>query len=274
MINIINNTLVKMIVRSILILTITYIVNIIIERAFNKDKVKDIIHLKFFKNILKAIVWIVGLSSIASQFSTFSKLANTILAGSGILTVVIGLAAQESFANVISGLFISVFKPFNIGDRIQLVGDDTTGYVEDITLRHTVIRTIMNYREIIPNSIMNSSKIINTTYSKGASYQIRITIAYEDKDKRYKAKEILEEIVTNHPLFYDIRSEEDKENGRLPVEALCTAFESSGIQFTILMWTESIMDNQKACSDCRLAILDRFEKEGIEIPYDKIRIIN
>lgn len=260
-------------VKSLIIILGVLITNKVITKAFNSDKVNHYIHMAFIKNILKAIVWVIGITSIASQFSTLSKVANTILAGSGIIAAIIGLAAQESFANIFSGLFISIFKPFDIGDRIKIVGDDTAGFVEDITLRHTVIRTYMNVRLIIPNSTMGSAKIENSTYSKGACYPIDVSIAYENKDKRYKALEIMEEIVINHPLFYDNRTDEQKEKGMKPVEATCTTFGDSGITLRILMWTESVIDNNKACSECRLKILDRFEEEGIEIPYNKLQIL-
>ena len=39
------------------------------------------------------------------------------------------------------------------------------------------------------------------------------------------------------------------------------------------MWTEEFLDNAKACSECRMRILDRFEEEGIEIPYSKVQLV-
>lgn len=261
-------------IKTIIILIITYVIVKVISKLFGKLQINNKIHIKFLKNILIAVVWIVAITSIASQFTVFSSLAKTILAGSGILAAILGLAAQESFANIISGIMISLFKPFDIGDRIKIVGDDTAGFVEDITLRHTVIRTYMNVRIIIPNSTMGAAKIENSTYSKGACYPITVTIAYEDKDKRHRALEIMEEIVTQHPLFYDNRTEEQKKEGRKPVEATCISLGESGIDLRILMWTENVVDNNKACSDCRMEILDRFEEENIEIPYNKLVIIS
>lgn len=260
--------------RTVVILIITYVIVKVIGKLFNKQQLSGKIHMKFLKNIIIAIVWMISLTSIASQFTVFSSLAKTVLAGSGILAAILGLAAQESFANIISGIMISVFRPFDIGDRIKIVGDDTAGFVEDITLRHTVIRTYMNVRLIIPNSTMGSAKIENSTYSKGACYPIDVTIAYEDRDKRYRALEIMEEIVTQHPLFYDNRTDEQKLNGDKLVNATCVSLGESGIDLRVLMWTENVIDNNKACSDCRLKILDRFEEENIEIPYNKLVIID
>lgn len=268
-----NSNLFAIGIKSIVTLTLAFILVKLISKLFKNNKSTDLIHIKFIKNILVAFIWVCAIATIASQFAGFNKLANTILAGSGILAAIIGLAAQESFANIFSGLFISMFKPFNIGDRIRIVGDDTAGFVEDINLRHTVIRTYTNVRIIIPNSIMGSAKIENSTYTKGASYPIELDVAYECKDKRYRALEIMEEVVTSHEKFYDNRTLEQIKQGVKPVTALCTEFGESGIHLKILMWTEEFGDNALACSECRMRILDKFEEEGIEIPYNKIQLV-
>lgn len=272
--NLFEITWVSILVRTLVTLFLTGIAVKVIGKIFEKQQISNKIHIKFLKNILIAVVWIMAITSIASQFDALSGIANTILAGSGIIAAVLGLAAQESFANIFSGLLISIFKPFDIGDRIKIVGDDTAGFVEDITLRHTVIRTYMNVRIIIPNSTMGSAKLENSTYSKGACYPIDVTIAYEDKEKRHRALEIMEEVVTQHPLFYDNRTDEQKKENKKPVEATCISLGESGVDLRILMWTENVVDNNKACSDCRIEILDRFEEEGIEIPYNKLVVIN
>lgn len=260
--------------RTIIILAVTIVIAKIIAKVLGQEQLCNKIHIKFLKSMLIVVIWTIAITSIASQFEALSGVANTVLAGSGIVAVVLGLAAQESFANIFSGILISIFKPFDIGDRVKIVGDDTAGFVEDITLRHTVIRTYMNVRIIIPNSTMGSAKIENSTYSKGACYPITVTIAYEDKSKRHMAMKIMEEIVISHPLFYDNRTEEQIKSGVKPVEATCTSLGTNGIDLRILMWTENVIDNNKACSDCRVQILDRFEEEGIEIPYTKLIVIN
>ena len=271
---IINIPWINLCIRLIISVIISYIIVKVISKLFSKQLVYNKIHIKFFKNILVAIVWILDIVYIASNFKAFSNIASTVIAGSGIAAVIVGLAAQESFANIFSGILISLFKPFDIGDRVKIVGDDTAGFVEDITLMHTVIRTYMNVRIIIPNSVIGKAKIENSTYSKGACYPIDVTIAYENKDKRHRALKIMEEVVTHHPLFYDNRTDEQKKSNKKPVEATCIALNSSGINLRILMWTENVVDNNKACSDCRMKILDRFEEEGIEIPYNKIVLLS
>jgi small-conductance mechanosensitive channel len=270
----INTEWLMIVLRSLLILVIVKAVNKFISKGFNKTLLPNSLYIKFIKNILRAIVWIIGISSIASQFPAFSKMANTVLAGSGIVAVIVGMAAQDSFSNIFNGLMISLFKPFDIGDRIKISGDDTAGFVEDITLRHTIIKTYTNVRIIVPNSIMGAAKIENSTFTKGASYPVEVDIAYESADKVERAMEIMENIVMNHPKFFDSRDDKAKELNTKPVTTLVTELGDSGIHLKVLMWTEQFGDNAKACSDCRIEILKQFEKEGIEVTYNKLAVIN
>ena len=62
-------------------------------------------------------------------------------------------------ADIIAGIMISFSKPFNIGERITLKNNNIVGIVEDITLRHTVIKCFNGVRTIIPNSIINKELI-------------------------------------------------------------------------------------------------------------------
>ena len=252
-------------VQAIILLITTFVVVKITKQGFGKAKNKDELHIKFLKNLVIALEYFLGVALALCSFTGLQKVATTLLAGSGIAAVVLGLAAQQSFSNIFSGIFICMFKPFNIGDKISIIGDNQSGFVEDITLRHTVIRTYTNIRLIIPNSVIGSAKIENITYEEGASYPIEITIAYEDMEKRYKALEIMEEVVKSHELFY--KPKEDA------VKALCVGYGDSGINLKVLMWTADVNDNTIACSDCRLRILDRFEQEGIEVPYNKIQLL-
>ena len=135
----------------------------IIGVSYNKFlKEKKQIHFKFFKNFLQASVIIFSLYQIGSEFPTFEKFSTSLLASSSLLVVVLGFAFQTSLEDFIAGILISIFKPFNIDDRITLVGLQISGYVESITIRHTIIKTFQNNRLMIPNSIMNKEIIENT----------------------------------------------------------------------------------------------------------------
>lgn len=233
-------------------------------RMFGEDK----IHQKFIKNVLSAIIWVIGLVLTLRWFPYFTDFAVALLAGSGIIAITIGLAAQESLGNAFNGLFISLFKPFEVGDRIHLINADITGFVEDITIRHTVIRTFINSRIIIPNSVMNQELIENSNfYNQQASSFIDITITY-DSDVE-KACEIITRAIGNHPEFVDTRTpEQELTDPKVPVFVRCLGL--FGIELRASMWTATVSTNFAACSDVRKNILREFLKEGICIASSKL----
>ena len=75
------------------------------------------------------------------------------------MVAIIGFASQKAFSNIISGIFILIFKPFRVKDTIEFL-DSTKGVVEEITLRHTIIR---NYENRSPISAIQVN--VNYRYS-------------------------------------------------------------------------------------------------------------
>ena len=223
----------------------------------------------FFNSIMQGVIYIAGAILAVSAIPQLSRLSTTLLAGSGIAALAISLSAQESLGNIVSGLFISLLHPFKVGDRIKLVSSDVVGYVESITLRHTVIRTLKNTRVTVPNSIMNKEIVENSNMVDTiASYYVDVSISYEsDVDL---ARSIMADIIGEHPLYVDVRKDMSEE--KVPV--LMRAFESSGIALRARVWTRTVDDNFKACSDIRIELLKRFREAEIEIPYTKIKLVD
>ncbi len=226
---------------------------------------------RFVYNIVQLSIYLFGVLLCIGQIPALSKLVQTILAGSGILALAISLSAQESLNNVISGLFITLFKPFEVGDRVTLVNSKITGNIEDITLRHTIIKTFTNTRIVIPNATINKEIVENSNLiDVRTSNFIDVDVAYESDIE--KAMEIMADVIGNHPYFWDMRSEEEKET--LPkVKVYVRAFASSGISLRASMWTRTVNENFEACSDARLRIKQAFDRAGIEIPYTKYTIL-
>ena len=172
---------------------------------------------------------------------------------------------------------LSTSKPFDIGDRLIIKSGhgDIIGFVENITLRHTTIRTFKNTEYIITNSKLDSMIIENTTKSiesNGIVDFVDVQIAYESDIN--KAIKILEDIIGNHPLYFDIRSEDEIAKNKEKVTVRIRGFGDSGINIRTNVRTRSIDDSFKACSDCRKLIKEEFDKNHIEIPYNKVVIIN
>ena len=251
----------------IIIIFVTLTVGLLHRAIYRRVFAKHLVGL-FLNNIIQGIIYVVGFLLAVSRVTELSRLTTTLLAGSGIVALAVSLSAQESLGNIVSGLFISLFRPFNVGDRVRLVSSGVVGYVESITLRHTVIKTMTNTRITVPNSVLNKEIIENSNLVETiASYYVDVSVSYEsDVDL---ARRIMADIVGSHPLYVDVRKDTSEE--KVPV--LMRAFESSGIALRARVWTRTVDDNFRACSDIRIEILRQFRRSGIEIPYTKIKLV-
>ena len=111
--------------------------------------------------ITKIAVFTFGILIATRQIKALQDLALVLFSSSGVVVVVLGLSAQETIGNIISGVMIAWNKPFEIGDYIRCVDNDAEGYVQEISLRHTTLRTFENHLYVVPNSTLNSSVIEN-----------------------------------------------------------------------------------------------------------------
>lgn len=225
----------------------------------------------FIFHIVQVIIYLMGLLLCIGQIPQLSKVLSTILAGSGILALALSLSAQESLNNVISGMFITLFKPFEIGDRVTLTGSGLTGTIEDITLRHTIVKTFTNTRVVVPNATMNKEIIENSNLidSRVSSF-VDVEAAYESDIEL--AMKIMAEVIASHPFYWDVRTEEEMET--VPkVKVYVRALGDRGVCLRANMWTRTVSENFEACSDVRLGIKQAFDKAGIEIPYTQYTIL-
>ncbi|MEM9159068.1 MAG: mechanosensitive ion channel domain-containing protein [Verrucomicrobiota bacterium] len=216
--------------------------------------------LKFLSNAANAAIFVLASLTIIYSIPQLRSLAVGVFAGAGILAAIIGFASQKAFANIVSGIFIVVFKPFRVDDIIK-IGNEI-GTVEDITLRHTVIKALENKRLIYPNSIIDSEAIINwTIQDEKAQKFMYLSIDY-DADLELAIK-IIKEIASSHPDLLDERSDEEKKEGRELVETPILNFENSMINFRIPLWAKDLPTAMRMIWDVQKSIKLRFNEEGI-----------
>lgn len=243
----------------------TRIINLMIKRTKAADDNEDVTNLVFFKRSVIVLIYTTGISFAIYMIPQLRVIAASLLAGAGLLAVAVGFASQAALSNVIGGLFIVIFKPYKIGDRI-LVRTDLTGVVEDINLRHTVIRNFENKRIIIPNSVISNEVVINSNYEDSQICKfIDLGISYDsDIDL---AKEIMRDEVEKHPLSVDVRTEEQIEAGepRVPVRVILMG--ESSVNLRAWSWANNPPDAFVMECDLLESIKKRFDREGIEIPY-------
>ncbi len=116
---------------------------------------------KVARQATNAVVLFVGAALALTQFEVVRKLGVSLLASAGVLTVVIGFAAQKSVGNLIAGIQISVAQPIRIGDRVRI--SDDVGWIEEITLTYVTMKTWDGRRRILPITYFLDNQFENWT---------------------------------------------------------------------------------------------------------------
>ena len=222
--------------------------------------------LAFCRYLAVAAVYFAGFSVLVSGIPALSAGVNKLLAAGGVLAVVGGLAAQEALGSMVSGLMILAFKPFVIGDVVRCVDNDISGVVEEITLRHTAIRTWENKRVIVPNSVMNSSVVENADYtdSRVCTF-LEIGVTYESDIAL--AKQLLADEIARQPDYLDTRTLEQKAAGAPAVQVVVLALAESAVTLRASIWAR---DNGTAFAvKCAVQenILRIYADAGVDIAY-------
>lgn len=262
----------EQLVLALIILVFAFIVSLIIKFSINRFvriasyKLKvDPTKYKFLKNAVDFFVYLIAIIIIFKSIPELNTFGNGLLASAGIIAAIVGFASQSAFSNIVSGVFLVIFRPFSVGDRIK-VGQLYTGDVEDITLRHTVIRDFENKRIIFPNTVISSEVIINaTTADEKVCMFVEVGISYSSPID--KAMEIMRDESQKHPLFIDNRNEADMDAHSPAVAVRVIQLAESSVQLRAWVWAKDPSTGFTLKCDLLKSIKERFEREGIEIPF-------
>lgn len=244
-----------------------YLVDLFFKRLIQKsteEMKNDPTNYKFFRHAVRAILYITGISIAIYTMPSLRVLANSLLAGAGVLAVAVGFASQHALGNIISGIFIVIFKPFRVNDRLSL--GELTGIVEDITLRHTVIRDFQNRRIIIPNSKISDEIIINADFVDDKICKwIEIGIGYDSDIE--KAKEIVKNQIISHPLSIDNRTPKETKEGMEIATVKVIELGEFSVNLRGFAWARNSADAFNMRCDLLESIKLQFNQENIDIPF-------
>lgn len=228
--------------------------------------------LSFVKYVVLALLYFfAGITTISSIPGATSTL-NTLLASGGVVAVIISFAAKSALGNIAGGVMILVFKPFAVGDYIRYVDKNVSGVVEEITLRHIVIRTGENKRLIVPNGLVSDAVIENSTIGDRrvcVFYEVGIT--YESDLQ--KAKRLLAQTAEQHPLCLDNRTPEQKRAGVDKVQVKVIELADSCVKLRACVWTKDIDSSFQIKFDLNESVKEIFDQQGIDIAYPHVMIL-
>jgi small-conductance mechanosensitive channel len=198
-------------------------------------------------------VVIVGLLILLSYFGIN---VTALTAALGIAGLAFSLAAQDTLADAISGFIILADRPFRVGDRIEIQGEQTWGDVVEIGLRTTRIRTRDNRMVIVPNSIIGKNQVINYTYPD-PRYRIETHIGIAYGTDIEKARQVIIHAVREVAGVLPDR----------PVDALYAEMGDSAMIFRVRWWIESYIDARRVEDRVHTALQRALDTQGIESPY-------
>jgi len=260
-----------------IIIAITIIVSFLINRFFKRQIKKSSLEMNsdptnyhFLRHLINVLIYIVGFSFAIYIMPQLRLIATSLLAGAGVIAVAVGFASQHALSNIISGIFIVIFKPFRIGDRLKI--GDKFGTVEDISLRHTVIKDFENRRIIIPNSIISNEIVINSDFIDDVICKwIEIGISYDSNIEL--AKSIMKDEILKHPLHIDVRTDIQKEAGEEIVQIRVIHLADYSVNIRAWAWAKDSAEGFTMSCDLYESIKIRFDKEGVEIPFPHRTIV-
>jgi hypothetical protein len=223
-----------------------------------KDRMNPDVEDSMLKFILKAIR---GLIYVIAGFMIITDLGfnlNGLVAGLGIGSVVITLAAQDTAKNLFGGLVIFLDKPFVVGDWIEV--EDYEGTVEDITFRSTRVRTFENSVVNIPNAVIANDSIINWSRMEKRRNKVNLCLDLDTPlEKVQIVQKRIKELLIQHDDVIDdtiiVRFDNITDNG---INLLVCSYTNSIDYASFLEEKEKI----------NFKIMQILKEENVELAYD------
>lgn len=223
-----------------------------------KDRMNPDVEDSMLKFILKAIR---GLIYVIAGFMIITDLGfnlNGLVAGLGIGSVVITLAAQDTAKNLFGGLVIFLDKPFVVGDWIEV--ENYEGTVEDITFRSTRVRTFENSVVNIPNAVISNDSIINWSRMEKRRNKVNLCLDLDTPlEKVQIVQKRIKELLIQHDDVIDdtiiVRFDNITDNG---INLLVCSYTNSIDYASFLEEKEKI----------NFKIMQILKEENVELAYD------
>jgi small conductance mechanosensitive channel len=227
------------------------------RRALERAHV-DVTLALFLRNliygILLALLFIQVLGTVGIPTASF-------IAAIGAAGLAVGLALTSSLSNLAWGVLLIIFRPFRVGDYVTVGGVD--GTVQSINLMHTYLITPDNREAVVPNAKVGGDAIINYNVRGTRRFEFKVGIGYGD-DIGKAMKIITDLFAADERILKD------------PAPGVWTdALGDSSVNLVIRGWT-SVADMYGAQTNLLRRIKERFDEEGVTIPYpqSEIRLVS
>jgi small conductance mechanosensitive channel len=197
---------------------------------------------------------------VVLRVAGLTQLALTIVGGTGLFGLAVGIAFRDITENFLASIFLSMQRPFETGDLVEVVG--ITGYVQQLNVRTTVLMNLDGNLVQIPNALVYKNTLRNFTVNPKRRESFEVGIGYEDPID--KAQELVRDVLARHPAVLD-----DPEPW-----VLADRFGPSTVQLRIYFWLNGHEHSwlKVRSSVIRLVKL-AFQKGGISMPDESREVI-
>jgi small conductance mechanosensitive channel len=213
------------IITALVILVIGLWISKFVAKSFKKvllNRNVEVTLVEFLEDLvfwgIRGLVFIAVISKLGVETSSFVA----ILGAAGLA---VGLSLQGSLANFAGGILIILFKPFKVGDKIEVQGE--VGKVEDIQIFSTKIITANNQMVYIPNGLLSNGKIKNFSQKQTTRTDFEIAITHQQNTAEIKSK--IEQSINSNPLIL-----KDPKP-----EIYISNYSETGITYLVRIWTDN-----------------------------------
>jgi small-conductance mechanosensitive channel len=166
----------------------------ILARRFLSERITSPLLLSVITRTLSIPIFILCIYFVL-QIAGLTRLALTILGGTGLIGIVIGFAFRDIAENFLASLLLSVRNPFRSGDLVEIAGH--TGIAQNLNTRSTVLLTLDGCHVQIPNATVYKSTIKN--FSSNPNRRATFTVGISYDSSAAKAQKLIAEVLREHP---------------------------------------------------------------------------
>lgn len=159
----------------------------------------------FLQQLGSIAIWIVALSVYANLVPSLRSFGTALLAGVSVVSIVIGLAAQNTLGNLVAGLALLIYRPFVVGDELQVTAPTgvETGSVESISLGYTIVRTVDNRRIVLSNSSIANQTTVNLSRAD-PQVLVEVPLNVANSTDLEQAKSVILELAKARPGVQEV----------------------------------------------------------------------
>lgn len=227
-------------------------INVILKEKVNDESSRMDEHaLSLIKKVSSFVIWSIG---VITALNNAGVDVGALIAGLGIGGVAIALAAQDTAKNIFAGMMILFDRPFKIGELITI--DGTTGYVEDMGIRSTKLRTYSGQLVVIPNYKTADSNLTNITREPSRRIELNVGLTYSTTPEQMRqAMDILRNLPSS------VNGIEEK------VKVYFTSFGDFSLNITCWYYIKKDSDLFETQSAVNLQVLDEFNAHGLDFAF-------